>query len=70
MFYLIDSLLSTLGEPPAYLDPGAGNLLLQLLIVGLLSLSVILRASWSKIRRLFGKSEPEEQDDEDDQDNA
>ncbi len=40
-------------SPPAYLDPGSGSYLLQILIAAILALGVALRASWSRIKSLF-----------------
>jgi hypothetical protein len=65
--YLIGSLIETFARPPAYLDPGSGSMLLQLLIAGLLGAGLFLRASWSKIVKLFrrnGEAESAENDDE------
>jgi hypothetical protein len=39
----------------AYLDPGTGSLILQVIIGGILGVGVVLKTYWSKIRRLFGK---------------
>ncbi len=39
----------------AYLDPGSGSYLLQLLIAGLLGGIFVVRASWDKIKNLFRK---------------
>jgi hypothetical protein len=66
MFLLTIALSSLLGDKFAYLDPGSGSLLLQLLIAVLLGAGVALRAFRGKIKRLFGiKSEEEEDDGED-----
>ena len=62
---LLGQLLNILGKNPAYLDPGSGSFLLQLLIAGLLGLAVAIRASWSKIKKLFKRGK---QDDEGDSD--
>jgi len=52
--------------PLPYLDPGSGSFLIQLLIAALLGLGVAFRASWSKIKVLFGKkSEAADEDDDD-----
>jgi hypothetical protein len=40
----------------AYLDPGTGSFLLQLLIAGLLGAAFVIKASWSKIKALFHRS--------------
>jgi hypothetical protein len=54
-------------SPLLYLDPGSGSLLIQILIAVLLGLGVALRASWGKIKTLFG-AKPKQ--DDDDSDNA
>jgi hypothetical protein len=51
--------------PPAYLDPGSGSFLIQILIAVLLGLGVAVRASWGKIKKLFGKGQADGQTDED-----
>jgi len=43
MFHLAGVLLSILGDKQAYLDPGSGGFLLQLLIAGLLGAALVLR---------------------------
>lgn len=52
--------------PLPYLDPGSGSFLIQLLIAALLGLGVALRASWSKIKVLFGKKSDAADEDDDD----
>jgi hypothetical protein len=39
----------------AYLDPGTGSLVLQVIVGGILGVGVILKAYWTKIMRIFGK---------------
>jgi hypothetical protein len=55
---------SGLTSPHAYLDPGSGSYLLQLLIASALGGLVVLRMYWSRvsafIRRLLGKTPPDE----------
>jgi len=51
----------------AYLDPGSGSMLLQLILAALLGTGVLIRSQWKKIKTLFGRKhtkEDEEQDDE------
>jgi hypothetical protein len=52
----------------AYLDPGSGSMLIQLLLAALLGAGILLRTQWNKLKALFGhkpaESEDEEQDDE------
>jgi hypothetical protein len=52
----------------AYLDPGSGSYLLQLLIAGLLGSLFVVKASWGKIktffRRVFSRRENDSSDEE------
>jgi hypothetical protein len=53
--------------PLPYLDPGSGSFILQIAIAALLALGVAVRASWGKIKGLFGaKPKPEDEDDNSD----
>jgi hypothetical protein len=69
---LQDFLQTTLAEvlrgQDAYLDPGSGSYLLQLLIAGLLGSLFVVRASWDKIktffRGLFSRKEETPPDDQ------
>jgi len=49
--------------PSPYLDPGSGSLLVQILIAVILGLGVALRASWGRIKGLFGKRKSTDEDD-------
>lgn len=51
--------------PHFYLDPGSGSFLIQLLIAALLGLGIALRASWGKIKGLFGGKAKSDEDDDD-----
>ena len=51
--------------PLPYLDPGSGSFLVQMLIAALLGIGIALRASWSKIKGLFGIKPKSEEDDDD-----
>ncbi len=55
-------LAGRLTPPPAYLDPGSGSFILQLLVAGILGGLVALRMSWSKIKARFTRR-PEGSDD-------
>ncbi|MFZ5920193.1 MAG: hypothetical protein ACOYY3_03970 [Chloroflexota bacterium] len=69
MFFLSGVLLSGVSDKLAYLDPGSGSFLLQLLIAALLGAGIALRASWGKIKGLFGGKPAKDEDaDEDDDD--
>ena len=68
MLSLTHALISGFGNKLAYLDPGSGSFLIQLLIAALLGAGIALRASWGKIRKLFGgKPQVDEEDDEEDE---
>jgi len=64
------SAIGLLGKNMAYLDPGTGSFLLQLLAAGVLGGLFVLRASWSKVRnfflRLMGRPVETEEDDVED----
>lgn len=51
--------------PLAYLDPGSGSILIQLLIAALLGIGVAVRASWGKIKGWFGVKPNTDEDDDD-----
>lgn len=51
--------------PHFYLDPGSGSFLIQLLIAAALGLGIALRASWGKIKGLFGSKPKADEDDDD-----
>lgn len=52
-------LASSLARPPAYLDPGSGSFILQLLVAGVLGAAVAIRMSWDKIKaRISHKDKP------------
>jgi hypothetical protein len=50
----------------AYLDPGSGSMLLQIILAGLLAAGILIRTQWSKVKSLFqrGHSTPPEEGDE------
>ena len=44
----------------AYLDPGTGSYVLQIIIAGLLGVSFTLKLYWGKIKNLFSKNKADE----------
>lgn len=44
----------------AYIDPGAGSLLIQLLIGGLAGLAALVKFRWNRIKATFSKKPQEE----------
>ncbi len=48
-----------------YLDPGSGSFIIQIAIASLLGIGIALRASWGKLKTLFGrKTETKPEDDD------
>lgn len=50
-------------RPQAYLDPGSGSFLIQLLIAGLVGAGFLIKAYWKKIKGLFNRSAAKKEDD-------
>ncbi len=50
-------------RPQAYLDPGSGSFLIQLLIAGLVGAGFLIRAYWKKIKVLFSRTDEKKDDD-------
>jgi hypothetical protein len=48
------------GSAFAYVDPGSGGLLLQLLFGGLVGLAVAVKYQWHRISRLWRRPSPSE----------
>ena len=46
-------------SPVLYLDPGTGSILIQMLIAALLGAGLLIRSQWAKIKKLFGTSSPD-----------
>jgi hypothetical protein len=51
----------------AYLDPGSGSFLLQLLIAGLVGAAFVIKGYWGKIKSFFSRSTPEQDDGSEDE---
>lgn len=43
-------------SPMAYLDPGTGSFIIQMVLAGLLGIVVVIRIYWKKIVGLFNKN--------------
>jgi len=67
-FALLCVLLLTSKNAYAYIDPGSGSYMLQLLIAGLVGLSFTIKSFWKNIRMYFsarfGKKEKQKQEQE------
>ena len=67
MKYLLTAILLLLTRPAwAYLDPGTGSMLLQVILGGIAAIGVALKLFWHKIRVALGfsKSGQGEQEEE------
>lgn len=60
--YLISNVSAFIRGQQAYLDPGSGSYLLQLLIAGLFGGLFVIRASWDRIRNFFRRRPTEEEE--------
>jgi hypothetical protein len=54
---LVVLLLTTPDPLPAYVDPGSGSFLVQMLIAGVLGASVTLKTFWKQIKSYFRRSD-------------
>ena len=52
----------TPGEAAAYLDPGSGSFVFQILISALLGAAVVLKTSWRRIRDFFTRRDGRDDD--------
>lgn len=46
----------------AYLDPGSGSMLVQLLLGGVAGAAVIVKLGWQRFRDIFRSSSPKERE--------
>jgi hypothetical protein len=52
--------LSTPSNAYAYIDPGAGSYVFQILIAGLLAALFFLKAFWQRVKAFFTKESPQD----------
>ena len=60
-------LLLMFTEAVAYLDPGTGSMLLQVILGGIAAVGVAIKLYWHKLRAAFGmakKADPDEDSDD------
>lgn len=62
---LVDVLNSPVAKAQAYLDPGSGSFILQILIASLVGIGFALRGYWGKLIGLFRKKGGNEEASED-----
>ncbi len=51
-------------DTEAYLDPGTGSMLLQVILGGVAAVGVAVKLYWHKLRVAFGMGKKEESEDE------
>ena len=51
-------------DTQAYLDPGTGSMLLQVILGGVAAVGVAVKLYWHKLRVAFGMGKKEESEDE------
>jgi hypothetical protein len=57
-------LLFFMADTEAYLDPGTGSMLLQVILGGVAAVGVAIKLYWHKLRAAFGIAKKEEAEDE------
>ena len=55
--------LLTISDAYAYLDPGTGSMLLQVILGGIAAVGVALKLYWHKLRAAFGMPKKEQSED-------
>jgi len=55
--------LADSGGRLAYVDPGSGSFILQALVATAAGAAVAVNAYWGRIKRMFGRGAPEEDED-------
>ena len=62
--FLFCVLLTLSIKAEAYLDPGTGSMMLQVILGGIAAIGVAIKLYWHKLRVLFGANKKEETEDE------
>jgi len=62
--FIIILLLVLFTDAVAYLDPGTGSMLLQVILGGIAAVGVAVKLYWHKLRAAFGMAEKEDPEDE------
>ena len=63
-FFAAFVLLMMFTDVYAYLDPGTGSMLLQVILGGVAAVGVAIKLYWHKLRVFFGMGKKEEPEDE------
>ncbi len=62
--FTIILLLFIFSDAVAYLDPGTGSMLLQVILGGVAAVAVAIKLYWHKLRAALGMARKEETEDE------
>ncbi len=57
-------LMLFISDTEAYLDPGTGSMLLQVILGGIAAVGVAIKLYWHKLRAAFGVAKKEKPEDE------
>jgi hypothetical protein len=63
MISLLFNLFAPHIRPLAYLDPGSGSIIVQVLIASLMTVGIVVKLFWKKIKGLFNRSSAKKADD-------
>ena len=64
IFTTVLLLLLLFTDAVAYLDPGTGSMLLQVILGGIAAVAVAIKLYWHKLRAAFGRAKQEETENE------
>jgi len=62
--FIAISLLLIFTDAEAYLDPGTGSMLLQVILGGIAAVGVAIKLYWHKLRAAFGMAKKADPEDE------
>ena len=57
------NLLAPYLRPLAYLDPGSGSIVVQVLIASLMAVGIVVKIFWKKIKAIFVRPAEKKEDD-------
>jgi len=63
MHFLPITLFGLFLRPQAYLDPGSGSFIIQLLIAAVVGIGFVVKLYWKKIKGFFNRTPSDKEDD-------
>ena len=66
IFTIIFLLLFIIADVEAYLDPGTGSMLLQVILGGIAAVGVALKLYWHRLKAAFGAGKKQQTEDDSD----